>query len=143
MHPVKTLDGGEIEEGLWIHDFQGFAEEAFTTLAELAVNPCSSNYFRLEARLEASVKRPMRSLFKALAPCFESRYPHRVEARKSITSCFRKNDYGRGGFYGSFWGALYRKGLSRRQSPQLCIKLYPDRLACGFALGSDFQGASL
>src|SRR4051794_26572297 len=138
MQLVEHLEIEGIEAGHEDHllsEFQGFTQQSFQTLQRLADDPTRQNYRHLESDLHFYVKRPMEALFRGLAPSFELKHCGLIETRKRTLSNFCKNDFGRGGCYPYLWGAFYRKGLTRRRSPQLCIKIHSSQLLYGFAFG--------
>ncbi|MBC8466532.1 MAG: AAA family ATPase [Deltaproteobacteria bacterium] len=58
-----------------------------------------------------------------------------LELEKQLFSRILKNDWGKGGAWDFYWGALYPKGGKRIRDPQLFMWINRDRLEFGFYIG--------
>src|SRR5690606_17343505 len=58
-----------------------------------------------------------------------------LETEKRLFAMIPKNDYGRGGAWDFYWGALYPRGGKRIESAQLYVWIGNERMEFGFTLG--------
>src|SRR5207245_1044103 len=89
---------------------------------------------------ERFVEAPVQGLLLRIAARLPLEMAEHLETEKRLFAKFSKNDYGKGGAWDYYWGALYSKGGKRIAAPQLFLWINRDVLRFGFAIGD--QGSS-
>ena len=75
---------------------------------------------------------PFRRLFQDVAERLPAAITDMMETERRVFSRIPKNDFGRGGAWPWYWGALYPKGSKRTDDAQLLLSIDHRRLAFGF-----------
>jgi 5-methylcytosine-specific restriction protein B len=78
---------------------------------------------------------PFRRLFAEAVRQLPEPLKEPLETERRLFSRFAKNDYGRGGSWDYYWGAIYPKGDSRVAGLQLFARIDYDQLTFGFSYG--------
>jgi 5-methylcytosine-specific restriction protein B len=112
-----------------------FSSEAFEILVGLHENPTKAYYQEHKDRFQALVETPFQQLFQAVVSRLPDPILQAMETERQVFSRIPKNDYGRGGAWPFYWGALYPKGGNRTRDPQLALSLNHDHLEAGFYIG--------
>ncbi len=112
-----------------------FTTTSFDLLAELLAKPKKETYLGKKDEYQKHVIDPFQSLFNAAIAKLPDLISDRVETEKGVFSRILKNDYGRGGAWPHYWGALYPKGGYRVEDPQLFIYMFSHAIRFGFYIG--------
>lgn len=125
--------------------FQGFSDETFKFLAQLALNNNDSWFDANRQRFEIHVREPLRSLVaelgeKVIAPLGDGieRTPKSPETLSKI----RKNIYGKapeGAYWPHYWAAFHRVERSKSEDFQLFVYLRGDQVSFGLGTASASQ----
>ena len=118
---------------------QRFDGRTFDLLRQLHENPTASFYHERKALFEEHVEAPVRALLLAAAERLPQATRESLETRARLFGRITKNDYGRGGAWDYYWGALYPRGARRIESGQLFVLIDRTALRIGFAIG-EFGG---
>jgi len=119
-----------------------FTEETIGLLAGLSAEPTKSYYQDHRDELKEAVEQPFERLLAELAAELSPEASALLETEKALTSRFLKNDFGKGGAWGFYWGAFYPKGGKRTTDAQLYVWMSKDELRFGFYI-SDYGDAAL
>jgi 5-methylcytosine-specific restriction protein B len=117
-----------------------FTERTFALLTELHNEPKASYYQSHKADFEKYVEAPVQGLLLRIAARLPMEMAEHLETDKRLFAKFSKNDYGKGGAWDYYWGALYSKGAKRIAAPQLFLWINRNVLRFGFAIGDQGQG---
>ena len=123
-----------------------FSERTFELLSELHETPTRDFYSGNQEQFAKHVEEPFRKLFRRVAARLPRPVTDTMESEKGVFARILKNDYGRGGTWGFYWGALYPKGGKRTEDAQLMLWLNRERLECAFHIsecGGDQRGKFL
>ncbi|MDZ7698527.1 MAG: AAA family ATPase [Deltaproteobacteria bacterium] len=112
-----------------------FSSTSFELLGELVTAPKKETYLAKKDQFQKFVLDPFQNLFKTAVSKLPDAITDRVETEKDVFSRILKNDYGRGGAWPHYWGALYPKGGSRIKDPQLFIYMFSHAIRFGFYIG--------
>ena len=112
-----------------------FGQEAFALLEGLHKAPTLAFYVAHKDEFEEFLETPFQRLFKKVALALKPATRALLETEKGLFSRIQKNDYGRGGAWDYYWGALFPKGRKRTDSPQLFVLLDHVALSFGFYIG--------
>lgn len=112
-----------------------FSLRAFELLAKLHAQPRRELLVELGPALREEVIEPFRALFLRATTQLRDEVPGLLETERRLFGRFEKNDYGRGGAWDYYWGALYLRGGSRVSGLQLFARIDHDRLSYGFDFG--------
>src|SRR5450759_1603301 len=110
-------------------------ERTFALLEGLHNDPTSSYYQSHKADFERFVESPIQGLLLRVAAGLPTEMTSRLETEKRLFSKFSKNDYGKGGAWDYYWGALYSKGGKRIAAPQLFVWINRNVCRFGFSIG--------
>jgi 5-methylcytosine-specific restriction protein B len=133
---LNRADFTEIIEGQGIAaPIEGFNEHTFEFFEGLHEHPTASYYHAHKADFERFVETPLQGLFSRLARRLPPEMLQRLETEKWLFAKILKNDYGKGGAWDFYWGALYTKGAKRTAAPQLFATINRNHLRFGFAIG--------
>lgn len=111
------------------------SEKTFQLLAMLKDNPKAEVYSANKDDFKTHVEVPCQALFKKAVAKLPSQIVQALETEKNIFSRIPKNDYGQGGAWDFYWGALYPKGGKRVEDGQLFLLISHDRMRIGFSIG--------
>ena len=112
-----------------------FTTETFALLAKLNAEPTAATYQQFKEAFHNSVEAPLQKLIHAVVEHLSDKVVAYLETEKEIFARILKNDYGRGGAWDFYWGALYPKGGKRTNDAQLFIWMNHERLETGFYIG--------
>ncbi len=112
-----------------------FPKESFDLLSQLHDQPTRAFYEANKARFKALVEEPLQTLLLRTAAALHPDLRGGLETKSGIFSRIPKNDYGRGGAWDHYWGALFPVGKRRVESAQLYVLLEPEGLRFGFGIG--------
>lgn len=120
-------------------DVKGGASEylagAFEWLGKLAAQPTREYYLAHKEKIAAAVEAPVQELLRRVVSLLPEPIADRLETEKNVFGRLLKNDWGRGGVWDFYWGALYPKGGRRVEDAQLFVSVKPDVLTYGFSVG--------
>lgn len=136
VEPEVAQANGQSTDHAGNSGFGGFKKEAFELLQKFKDQPTKECYLQNKAEFESELKSPMAALFQSMGPKFEEIFGPAIETKRWILSNIQKNDYGKGGIHGHYWGAFYPTGMKRTSSAQLFVFLHPDGIRFGFAFGN-------
>ena len=122
------------KEGLIVNS--PFSEKTFELLEGIHENPTYDFYNENKKKFENNIQIPFQSLFQKVVDKLPKEILDIMEHEKRVFSIFPKNDYGRGGAWDFYWGALYPKGSKRSEDVQLSAWLNYSLLSYGFTLGN-------
>lgn len=112
-----------------------FTRETFTLLAALDETPTLVFYRAHEEAFREQVIGPFQAVFHGVCQQLPVAITDRMETDKNLFSRVAKNDYGQGGAWSHYWGALSLKGLKKTESAQLLLWMNYEYLECGFTIG--------
>jgi hypothetical protein len=112
-----------------------FSPAAFDLLRGLQANPTHALYKENEAAFRNEVVDPFQVLFQRAVSLLRDEILGFMEHQQRVFSRIVKNDYGRGGAWPFYWGAIYPKGDQRTRSAQLYVWLNGAQLEFGFYIG--------
>lgn len=119
-----------------------FTPECFTLMAQLSNSPTYAFYQANKSELQNLVQIPTQKMLREVAKRLPADMLQHLEVEKNLFGRIPKNDYGQGGAYPYYWGALYPKGGKRIGDTQLYVFLDHKGLKYGFALPDDQGEAS-
>lgn len=109
--------------------------KAFDLLEGLFQDPTRAHYADRQDDFKRWVETPFRDLLTRVIALLPEPILDRMETEKNLFGRIPKNDYGRGGAWPFYWGALYPKGGRRIADAQLSLWINHDRLEAGFVIG--------
>jgi 5-methylcytosine-specific restriction protein B len=112
-----------------------FQPEAFQLLAGLQENPSKAYYQEHRERFQTLVEEPFHRLFREVVHRLPDAILNTMEIERQVFGRILKNDYGRGGAWPFYWGALYPKGGNKTRDPQLSLWVNHDFLKASFYMG--------
>jgi hypothetical protein len=112
-----------------------FNQEAFDLLEKLNENPTKDFYSAHKEEFKAQLEEPFKSLFLKVIEGLPSEIIDVMETEKGLFSRIPKNDYGQGGAWAHYWGAIYPKNGKRVEDGQLYLWINHAYLGYGFHLG--------
>lgn len=113
--------------------------ETFALLEGLKATPTAEYYQAHKGEFAAIVEEPLRAILGATVKLLPDQVLAAMETDKNLFGRILKNDYGRGGAWPFYWGALYPKGGTRTGDAQLFVSLEPRGFVIGFSVG-DYSG---
>lgn len=111
------------------------SEQGFDLLGQLHESPTRAFYLEHKQEFTSLIESPFKDLLSAVVAKLDPAIVGRLETEKRVMASFLKNDFGRGGAWEHYWGALYVPGFKRIESPQLFIWVNRDVLRAGFSVG--------
>jgi 5-methylcytosine-specific restriction protein B len=112
-----------------------FTPRTFELLEGLHKEPKRDFYAAHKEEFQNHLESPFHGLFEAIISNLRSEILDRMETEKSLYGRIPKNDYGRGGAWPFYWGAIYPKGQKRIEGAQLYAWMNHETLRFGFSLG--------
>jgi 5-methylcytosine-specific restriction enzyme B len=112
-----------------------FSEKTFELLRGLHETPTAQFYQENKDQFKAHVEQPLKDLHKEIVDRLSPRIREVMETQKWVFAQIQKNDYGQGGAWDFYWGAIYPKGGKRLEDAQLAIGVHYERLEVGFYVG--------
>ena len=116
-----------------------FTARTFELLEGLHRNPTKDYYDAHKSDIKRYVEQAFQALFRNVVKRLPESITLLMESQRYVFSKIVKNDYGRGGAWDFYWGALYPKEGKRTEGVQLFISIRRDRLGWGFSM-SDNSG---
>ncbi len=112
-----------------------FTRRTFELLEGLHRTPKRDYYIAHKAEFQQYVEQPFKDFFARVVSALPQPVVDRMETEKNVFARIPKNDYGRGGAWGFYWGALYPQDGKRIEDAQLYILLDHECLRYGFSIG--------
>lgn len=112
-----------------------FTKEAFALLSMLEQTPTMVCYHAHEEAFREQVIGPFQTVFREAIQRLPRPFTERMETEKNLFSRVPKNDYGQGGAWSHYWGALSLRGMKKTESAQLLLWMNHEYLECGFTIG--------
>lgn len=112
---------------------QGRAFELLTALNE---EPTKEIYDAHKSDFKACVEAPFRQLMEHAVSLLPEEITERMETERDLYGRILRNDFGRGGAWPFYWGALYPLGSRRIEDAQLALAILQDRVEAGFLMGT-------
>ncbi|MFP4395178.1 MAG: DUF2461 family protein, partial [Anaerolineales bacterium] len=112
-----------------------FTARTFELLSRLHQNPTKDFYMAHREAFKAHLKEPFKHLMRDVIAALPPAVTDVMETEKRLFSRILKNDYGQGGAWDFYWGALYPEGGKRPTDAQLSLWIYAEKLGCSFYLG--------
>lgn len=121
-------------------DDAAFTPESRDLLEQLSLNPTQAFYGEHKQELQSLVEQPLRSLLEDVVKALPAAIVDAMETKTKLYGRIPKNDWGRGGAWDFYWGAIYPKGGKRITDAQLYLLLEKRALRFGFSIG-DYGGS--
>lgn len=112
-----------------------FTARTFELLSGLHQNPTKDFYIAHKEEFKTHLKAPFKQLLRDVIAQLPPAITDVMETEKRLFSRILKNDYGQGGAWDFYWGALYPKGGKRTTDAQLSLWIYAEKLGFSFYLG--------
>lgn len=112
-----------------------FTRNTFEVLSRLAENPVIDTYTEHKDAFEQHVKKPFQEVFKKAVVRLPETLLKTMEHEHKLFSRINKNDFGKGGIFPYYWGAMYPKGGKRTEDPQLSLWINESHFRIGFHIG--------
>ena len=113
-----------------------FSEETFELLAGLRTSPTRVHYLEHKEAFVEHLETPFQELFANVVLQLPKPVTDLMETEKNVFGRILKNDFGRGGAWEHYWGALFPKGGKRIEDVQLFIWMNCDEIRFGLAIGN-------
>lgn len=128
LSELPEVEAGEAEDAV-------FTQRTFELLAGLTKDPTKGYYETHRDAFGEHLEEPFKRLLLSVASELPTPMVDELETEKRLFSKILKNDFGRGGAWDYYWGALYPKGQKRIAGAQLFIWVNRNRLEWGFYVG--------
>jgi 5-methylcytosine-specific restriction protein B len=125
---LPAIDDGEAEDAV-------FTRRTFDLLAGLTEDPTKNYYETHRKEFAEHLEEPFKRLLLSVASELPTPMIDELETEKGLFSKILKNDFGRGGAWDHYWGALYPKGQKRIAGAQLLLWVNRNGLQWGFYVG--------
>ncbi|MBN1460436.1 MAG: DUF2461 family protein [Armatimonadetes bacterium] len=112
-----------------------FNRVAFDLLTQLHQTPTRAFYDLHKTEFKQYVEEPVRALLLQAVDQLPESMRVVLETKTGLFSRIPKNDFGHGGAWSHYWGALYPKGGKRIEAAQLYVSIQPSAFRYGFSLG--------
>ena len=112
-----------------------FTSRTFELLEGLNKDPVKAYYVEHRKDFSEYLEGPFKRLLQSVAAELPTPMREVLETEKGLFSRILKNDWGRGGAWSHYWGALYPKGQKRIAGAQLFVGVNRSRLEWGFYVG--------
>lgn len=112
-----------------------FSIQTFDLLKSIRDNPTAAFYQAHKDEFKNFLEAPFQKLFRDVCLLLPRSLINLLEFEKGNFSRIVKNDYGRGGAWDFYWGALFPKGGQRIRDAQLFLWMNADRFEYGFYIG--------
>jgi len=112
-----------------------FGVAAFDLLGRLEKTPTRELYLAHKNEFVDEVENPFQKLFREVVSKLPPTVTDHLETEKNVFSRIVKNDWGRGGAWPFYWGAIYPKGGRRVEDAQLFVSVQPEHVEYGFYVG--------
>lgn len=117
------------------HTGSVFNSSSFELLEQLHENPTRKFYQKHKEAFKKYLEDPFQQLFRHVIASLSPTIHDRLETEKGLFARVIKNDFGKGGAWDFYWGAIYPKGGKRINDPQLFMWINRDGLEFGFYIG--------
>jgi len=117
-----------------------FSKKTFKLFDDLHKEPKASFFRKHRGEFKNAVEAPLKNLLYSISTQLPPMILEEMESKKRLFSRIPKNDYGKGGAWDFYWGALYTKGGKRIEDAQLYIRLNKDFFEFGFYIGDYSKG---
>lgn len=111
-----------------------FNQETFDLLDKLHENPTREFYTAHKDEFKELLEELFQSLFLEVVEGLPPEITDVMETEKNLFSRILKNDYGKGGAWDYYWGAIYRKNGKRVKDAQLYLWINHVCLEYGFSI---------
>lgn len=136
FHPVEQKKVEKLRDIPPLTSGEGlFSPRTFELLEGLRENPTRNFHSEHLDDFRTWVEEPVQDLLTGVAALLPRSMTEILETDKRLFSRIPKNDYGRGGAWDFYWGALYPRGEKRISSAQLYVWLNRNYLEYGFFIG--------
>jgi 5-methylcytosine-specific restriction enzyme B len=112
-----------------------FSIQTFELLKSIRENPTAAYYQAHKDEFKNFLEAPFQKLFHDVCLLLPRSLTNMLESEKGNFARIVKNDYGRGGAWDFYWGALFPKGGQRIRDAQLFLWINADRFEYGFYIG--------
>jgi 5-methylcytosine-specific restriction protein B len=112
-----------------------FSVQTFDLLKSIRDNPTGAFYQAHKEEFKNFLEVPFQKLFHDVCLLLPRSLHNMLESEKGNFSRIVKNDFGKGGAWDFYWGALYPKGGQRIRDAQLFLWMNADRFEYGFYIG--------
>ncbi len=112
-----------------------FTRQTFELLYGLHQDPTKSFYQAHKDELQAHLEGPFQQLFRAVVERLPAPVLDTMETGRRVFGRILKNDYGQGGAWSFYWGALYPKSGKRTEDAQLSMWINHECFEVGFYIG--------
>jgi 5-methylcytosine-specific restriction enzyme B len=112
-----------------------FSPAAFDLLSQLKKTPTRDFYLSRKSDFVREVEEPFQRLFRSVVEQLPPAVREHMETERNVFSRILKNDWGRGGAWPHYWGALYPKTGRRIEDAQLFVGITAEKLEWGFYVG--------
>lgn len=113
-----------------------FTRRTFELLEGLTNDPVKTYYEEHKEDFSEYLEKPFKLLLQSVADALPTPMLEALETKKYLFSKILKNDWGQGGAWSHYWGALYPKDQRRIAGAQLFVGVNRHRLEWGFAVGT-------
>lgn len=113
------------------------SETSFQLLGQLQRRPRKEVYLYQKAAFQKQLIAPFQNIFSSAVALVPAIIREKTETKKNLFSQIIKNDYGRGGAWPHYWGALYPLGGKRTRDAQLYIYIDAHAIRFGFYIGEE------
>ncbi|BBA70622.1 McrB family protein [Geobacter sulfurreducens] len=117
------------------NDTKLFTTKTFELLKKMHDAPLAATYHSNKEDIKKLVEFPLQTLLLGAVSRLPKEMTDFLETEKKIFARFLKNDYGQGGAWDYYWGALYPKGGKRNSDAQLFAWMNHEVLEFGFYIG--------
>lgn len=113
-----------------------FTPLTFELLQDLHKQPYKKTIQKRKEGYENAVQKPLQELLQSTIDNLPNAIKDAMKTDAGLYSRLGKNDFGQGGAWDFYWGAIYDPASKRTHSVQLFCMVNKDGLKCGFSLGS-------
>jgi 5-methylcytosine-specific restriction protein B len=119
-----------------------FIQRSFELLEGIWDNRTAEYYQSNKADFVRFVEEPFKEVFRTALLDLPEEITGFMETEKNLFSRFPKNDWGKGGAYPWYWGAIYPRGSRRVRGVQLYVTIDKRWLGIGFDASMDSESMS-
>lgn len=126
------------------YEFTGFDPDAFRFLSELKKNNNKEWMQANQARYQTHIRETFRALFKDVGPALKQAVepyllPDELEIEPkfgyTLATIKKRWPTAEGAYYSYYWGAFYRRQMSKQTDAQLFVNMYESVVRVGFYIG--------
>ncbi|MBI1299672.1 AAA domain-containing protein [bacterium] len=131
-----TEDGQlRIEGATGVAPDTAFTKKTFHLLSQIHDSPTMEFYQEHKDGFLEYVEKPFKRVFQTVSERLPTSVLRLMETEKYLFGRFPKNDFGQGGTWDFYWGAIYPKGSKRSEDAQLAMSIRHDLFKFGFSIG--------